>query len=74
MIPVGSSITSLTWYESDDVGGTYVAAYDDSSPPAAVTQTVSAGKGYPIPTILAGARALKIVADASGNVTVSLKG
>ena len=71
-IPSGSSITSLTWYDAPEPGGTYHAANDEDS--VALVQTVEAGKSYEIPVSLAGAGALKIVGDATGTVTVTLKG
>ena len=73
-IPAGSSITSLTWYDATDLGGTFLAAYDSAATPAAITQTVSAEKSYPIPVDLFGARVLKVVGNAEGTVTISLKG
>jgi hypothetical protein len=73
-IPSGSSITTLTWYTSDEPGGTFLAAYDsDLTAPAAIVQTVAAGCSYPIPFDLAGARALKAVGNAAGNIDVSMK-
>jgi hypothetical protein len=71
-IPSGSNITTLTWHESDQNNGTYEAAYDSSA--SAVTQTVAAGRAYPIPTALQGARALKCVVNSAGLVRLSLKG
>ena len=70
-IPTGSSITSLTYYTSIAPNGTFVAAQD--STPAAIVQTVGAAKSYPLPSALFGAAAIKIVANAAGNVDISLK-
>lgn len=72
-IPTGSTITTLTWYASSSEGGTYLPAYSSAAVPAAVTQTVSAGQTYPIPSDLNGARFLKIVGNAAGVVGVTLK-
>ena len=71
-VPSSSSITSLTWHSSNEPGGTFVASYDKDG--AAVTQTVAAGRSYPIPDALFGSRAIKAVADAAESVLVSLKG
>lgn len=71
-IPTGSSITSLTWYTASENGGTYMAAYDEDG--VAVTQTVSAAKAYPIPTALAGCKAIKAEGDAAGVMDVVMKG
>lgn len=70
-IPAGSSITSLTWYASEAIGGTFAAAYDEDG--VAVTQTVSHTKTYAIPSALFGAASLKAVGDASGTIYVHLK-
>lgn len=69
----GASITSLTWYTCDTETGTFIAAYSSAATPAAIAQTVSAAKSYPIPADLAGARWLKCVANAAGAVEISLK-
>lgn len=73
LVPSGSSLTTLTWHTSETEGGTYVPAYSSAAVPAAVTQTVSAGKSYPIPSDLNGARFLKITGNAAGVVGVTLK-
>ncbi len=70
-IPTGSGITSLTYHSAPRYGGTYLAAYDAAL--AAITQTVSAAKAYPVPAALFGAGAIRIVANTTGNVIVSLK-
>jgi hypothetical protein len=72
LVPSGTSITTLTWYVSND-DSTYYAAYDSAATPAAVTQSVGGGKGYPIPASLAGARYLRVKGDAAGTIYVSLK-
>ncbi len=70
-IPTGSTITTLTYHIAPAVGGTYLPAQDTSG--AAVTQTVGAAKSYPIPAVLFGAAAIKIVTNADGAVIVTLK-
>lgn len=71
-IPSATMTVTLTWFVSnDDV--TYYAAYDSAASPAAVTQTVSSGRGYPIPAELAGARYLRVKGNAAGTIYVSLK-
>lgn len=70
-IPSGSPITTLTYHVAPTLGGTYLAAYD--STPAAVAQTVVAGRAYPIPSPLFGAAAMRIVVNAAGSVLISLK-
>ena len=72
-IPSGSSLTTLTWHASGRDGGTYLPAFSSVAVPAAVTQTVSAGKVYPIPSDLNGSRFLKITGNAAGVVGVTLK-
>jgi len=74
IIPAGSSITTLTWHVAEKVNGTFVPAYDSAASPAAVTQTVAAGRAYPIPAALAGAASLKAVGNVAGSVYVNLKG
>jgi hypothetical protein len=70
-IPSGSSLTTLTWYSSISEAGVYLAAYTESN--SAITTTVAAGRSYPIPEALAGARFLKITGNAAGVVGVTLK-
>ena len=70
-VPVGSSLTTLTWHASTKIDGAYLAAEDAAS--AAVTQTVAAGQAHPIPVALNGARFLKITGNAAGVVSVTLK-
>jgi hypothetical protein len=71
-VPAGSSITTLTWYAAEKPDGTYLVAYDEDN--IAVTQTVQAGRCYPIPSALFGCRAIKAVDAAGGYLLVSLKG
>lgn len=70
-IPVDSSITSLTWYATEAIGGTFAAAYDQDN--VAVTQTVVHTRIYEIPAALFGAAAIKAVVNADGTVYVNLK-
>lgn len=78
-IPNGSSITSLTWWSSYELGGTFEAALhseDGNVTPityVATVQTVAADGAYPIPCELVGSASLKAVGDAAGTVYVSLK-
>ena len=72
LIPSGSSITSLTFYGARQPGGTHVAIQDASGSP--VTLSVAAGNGYPLPDACFGYGAIKLVADAAGDVEISLKG
>jgi hypothetical protein len=69
-VPAGSSLTTLTWHASNYINGTYLPVNNASG---AVTQTVSAGKAYPIPSDVIGAQFLKITGNAAGVVGVSLK-
>jgi len=71
-VPTGSSITSITWYDAPESGGTFLPSYDEFG--AAITQTVAAGQSYEIPVALAGARVLKAVGDADGTIVIILKG
>ena len=71
MLIVGTGIGTLTWYTAVESGGTYAAACDADG--AAIVQTVTAGRAYPIPFDLAGAAFLKVVADAAGTIDVTLK-
>jgi hypothetical protein len=76
IIPAGSSITSLTFYDADMLSankGTYGASYDSTATPAAIVLTVAAGKSYPIPADLFGCAAFRMVSNANGLVLLSLK-
>lgn len=73
-VPAGSSITTLTFHVARKPDGTYHAAYDGASSPAAVTLTVAGGNAYPLPDAIFGAGAFKMVGDAAGSVSVTLKG
>jgi hypothetical protein len=70
-VPIGSGITSLTFYDAPHVGGTMVASQDELG--SAIVLTVAAAKSYPLPDCLFGASEIAMVANASGNVDVALK-
>jgi hypothetical protein len=69
-IPSGSSLTTLTWHVSTSERGTYLPAYNSTG---AITQTVAAGRSYPIPSDLQGAAWLKITGNTAGSVGLTLK-
>lgn len=69
-VPLGSGLTTLTWHSSETEAGTYLPAYNATG---AIAQTVTAGRVYPIPTELSGARFLKITGNVAGVVAVTLK-
>jgi hypothetical protein len=71
-IPAASPITSLTYHAAPASGGTYLPLYDKAV--QVVTQTVSAGKCYELPTAVFGCGAIKIVVNSAGNVDLSIKG
>ena len=71
VVPTGSSITLITWHVAEKEGGTFVPAQTEAG--VAVTQTVGAGKAYPIPAALMGAQVLKAQGNASGTIHVSTK-
>lgn len=73
LIPTGSGITSLTYYAAEKPGGTYLPLYaSDAS--TEVTQTVQGGRAYDMPAAVFGAYPIKIVANAAGNVYLTMKG
>ena len=87
-IPPTSAIVQLNWLVAErlDAAAQSISATKNSvtglsqnymvpiNPDgSAVTQAVSPGKAYPIPAILAGAAALKIIGNAAGVVIVCLK-
>ena len=78
-IPNGSSITSLTWWASNALGGEYEAALHTVNQLVtprtyvATVQTVAANGSYPIPEELVGSIGLKIVSNAAESVSISLK-
>ena len=71
-IPVGSSITTLTFYADHDRAGVFGALYDNEG--IAVTLTVAAGRCHELPTSIFAVPYFKMVANAGGDVTVFLKG
>lgn len=70
-VPSGSALTTLTYHTSLKPDGPYIAAFNDSN--AAVTRTVAAGRSYPIPDVLRGARFIRITGNAAGSVGLTLK-
>ena len=82
-IPVASSITTLTFYSAaaqagrptpDNLGSgapVFTQCYDKTN--TALSLTVAAGRNYPLPDELFGDGVVEIVANAAGNVDVSLK-
>lgn len=77
-IPASSPITSLTFYKSEKVGGTFKPLMTAQSPPVAVAITGIAagatGVAVDLPSQCFGGPELKIVANAAGPVVLSLCG
>ena len=73
-LPAASSITSLAFYgaERDDDLATFAELYDRSG--EAVTLEVAADRMTELHDAVFGCAAIKIVADAAGQVFLSLKG
>jgi len=71
-IPVGSTITELTYYAAVAPGVPPLPLHDAAG--SAVVQAVAAGGTYVLPEACFGAGVLAITADAAGAVAVSLKG
>jgi len=69
IVPSGSSITSLTYYTAEKVGGTRVPL--NSSAGVATTQTVAAGKAYDMPSEVYGCRVLYFKGNAAGSIFVT---
>ena len=69
IIPSGSSITTLTYYTAEKVGGTRVDL--NSSAGVATVQTVAAGKAYDMPSEVYGCRVLYFKANAAGSIFVT---
>ena len=65
-VPSGSSLTSLTFYCSDEKDNTYQAFYDAAN--AAVTMTVAADRVYVLPTAVNSASWVKIVGNAEAPI------
>jgi hypothetical protein len=72
IVPAGAAISTLAYYGAREPGAAFVAIQDSTGSP--VTQSVAAGKGYPLPDACFGYGALKLVADAAGSIDLSLKG
>lgn len=70
-LPAGSAITTLTWWASEAIGGTFAPAYDEDG--VAVVQTVAHTRACAIPSALFGAASIKAVVNAAGTVYVHLK-
>lgn len=77
-IPAASSITSLAFHDAPndalDNSTTTYTAQDGAASPAAVALTVEAGKSYPIPDAMFGARNFRMVGNVAGTVYVTTKG
>lgn len=71
VIVLGASVTSLTYYTCDEMGGTYQPLYDAAG--NAVTQTVAQNRAYPLPVSVAGCAFLKIVTNADGEAVLTAK-
>jgi hypothetical protein len=76
IIPAGSSITELTFYEGPSFGKKTALTDPEIFIHCVDVETlvVEAGKSYELPTALFGCHAIVIVGDAEGDVTVRLKG
>ena len=72
-IPSGSSITTLTYYAAEKLGGTFLPLYE-SDGSTAVTQTVEAGKAYDMPAAIFGCLVIKIRVNSNGSAFVTMKG
>ena len=70
-VPAASPINTLTFHLAMQEGGTYLPAYDSAG--AAVTLTVAAGRAYPLPATIFGGMWMRIVANAAGDVSISVK-
>ena len=70
-VPSGSSITSLTWYCGDTVGGPWYAVQDGSG--NAVTSTIAAGNSCLIPAACFACHWLLPVGNAAGTINLDLK-
>lgn len=67
----GVGLTTLTWYVSNTLNGTYVAAQDGIGEP--VVSSLTPGQACPIPPALFGCMFAKAVGNAAASVGVSLK-
>lgn len=71
IVPTGSSLTTLTWYTSDNAGTVRVLAKDGAG--NSITSTVAQTQSVAIPAALSGAAIVYIVGNAAGSVVVTLK-
>lgn len=71
-IPVGSSITTLTFYADHDRAGVFGTLYDADG--TAISLTVAAGRTYELPATIFNVPYFKMVGNTTGNVSVFLKG
>lgn len=76
LVPLLASYTLLTFFVTGAIkapfgGGVYVAAQDGAG--NAVTLTVAAGMGYPIPDALYGCGGFKMIGNQVGVADVSMK-
>jgi hypothetical protein len=69
-VPVGSPITTLTFYAAPKPAGTFLPIYNQLGP---VTLSVTAGCAFKLPLDLQGCRSVKIVADQAGTVDLSFQ-
>lgn len=74
-IPVGSSLTTLTWYSLAPKLGTVHPAKTEASLSVAVTQTgFSAGDSFPMPSDLFGCHTVFPSGNAAGQIEVTQVG
>lgn len=71
-IPVGSSITTITFYADHDAAGVFGAMYDNEG--YALALTVAAGRTYELPSAIFSVPYFKMVGNTTGTITVFLKG
>ena len=69
-MPSSTSVSTITWYSSEEVDGTYVVCHTGSGD---ITSTVAASRAVPMPTNLVGARYLKAVGNANGTCKLSIQ-
>lgn len=71
-LDAGIATISLSWYVANEQGGTFYPLYSAAN--AVVTPTtVAHTRAYPFPPDARGAASVKIVGDAAGTGTVSIK-
>jgi len=71
LVPNGSSLTALTFWAGDKLGGAYEALHDAAA--AAVTRIVAADQAVPIPDECFGCGFMRITGNVAGTVTITLK-